>query len=964
KFIYGITEDMQVRSRREAELLRAETRYQELFKNATEGIYQSHPDGYFINVNPAMAQILGYSSARELMETTRDIANQFYVSPDVRLSLIEKLKNDGRFTNIEAQVYKKDGSRIWVSENSRAVYDEKGKLRYLEGTIVDITSRKAAETALQQSEEKYRTLVHHIQDGVFIMQHSRYVYVNNAFADMLGYTTEEMIGMNYVNIVAPESRPEQEERRKRRQEGYRDTLEYEINLLHKDGNSRVLVTAKVGAINYNNDVATIGTVRNITTERKNQNALAEAERKYRSIFENAAEGIYQTSIDGKFISANPALAWLLGYNSAQELVEHTADISTQVYVDPHHRNRLLKLINEKGSVKNVEAEIYRRGGTTIWISENSKILRDDDGNPLWYEGTLVDITSRKLIEAALQESEEKYRALVETSHVGVFISRRGKHVYCNNAYASMLGYTEEELIGLSYRDVIAPEDLSAADERYARRSRNENVPNDYEVRLLHKDGQTRIIATVSIGVVEQKGEKIMMGTVRDITEQKRVERQLRHNATHDPLTGLPNRTLFIERLSKAMAFSHRPDAPNYAVLFLDLDSFKVVNDSLGHAMGDQLLIEISHRLKKCLRPWDTIARHGGDEFTILIEQLHSVEDAVDVAERIHNELANPFKLGEHEVFSNASIGIALGDPVYTSTEEVLRDADTAMYQSKENRKAGYVIFDKGMHYIAKARLQLETELRQALERNEFRIYYQPIVNLRNRKLVGFEALLRWQHASRGLLLPGDFLSVAEETGLILPIGWWVMRTACMQMADWQNKFSKARQLSISINIADKQFSHPDLPGRTASALRDAGLRPESLHMEITETVFMENPEAAGEMLGRLKALGVGLHTDDFGTGYSSLGYLSKYPLDSLKIDRSFVADLVENKSHRAIVKTIIQLANALDMETIAEGIESQQQANLLKKIGCPLGQGTNFSEPINLEKAESLLSARLGVIKI
>ncbi|HWP95156.1 MAG TPA: PAS domain S-box protein [Gammaproteobacteria bacterium] len=954
---FVIVQDITEYNEREMARLAAEQRYRDIFENAVEGIYQSTPDGRILAANPALARMLGYSSPEELMDAAMDIARQFYVRPEQRAELLKLLEEQGSFQNIEFEAYRKDGKRIWLSENARAIKDADGKVLYYSGTLVDITLRKIAEEALHQSEERYRVLVEHSQDGVFIAQHGRYLYANKTLAEMLGYAQKELIGIDYMRLIAPEDRQKILEIWDRRLKGDWEKQAYEIRMLKKDGETRILASVRAGPIVINGELASTGTIRDITEERRREQALREAESKYRTIFEHSVLGLYQSTPEGRFLAANPALAKLFGYESPQDLIENLKDIR-QLYADPAQRDVFLADLNRTGSVSGLEYRIRRKDGTLIWVSQSARVVRDEAGNVKYYEGALQDITARKMAEAALAKSEEKYRALVDHSQVGVFINRGGRYIYVNSAYARMLGYTEAELTGKHYREVMAPEDLANADERYEKRMRGEYVPNDYEVRMLHKDGQTRIIATMSASVIEQDGEKLIMGTVRDITEQKRIERQLRHNATHDPLTGLPNRSLFIERLEKAMSYSQRKGALNYAVLFLDLDGFKVVNDSLGHAAGDKLLVEIAQRLRRCLRPWDTIARHGGDEFTILLEHIANEDDAIAVAERIHAELAHPFVIDEHEVFSNASIGIALGQSFYTRTDEVLRDADTAMYKSKALGKASYAIFDSQMHDLARARLQLETELRQALERGEFRAFYQPIVELRSRRLVGFEALLRWQHPSRGLIAPNDFLRVAEETGLILAIGWWMMRTACHQVAEWRQRYSRARDLEISINIADSQFSHAELPERVNAILRETGLPPPSLHLEITETVFMENPVAAGERLRRLKALGVALHMDDFGTGYSSLSYLSRFPLDTLKIDRSFVADIVENRSHFAIVRTIVQLAKDLGMSTIAEGIENNDQVKALKKVDCPFGQGNLFATALSPADVEDMLATR------
>ncbi len=927
-----------------------ETHYRVLFRHAVEGLYRSSADGHFLEVNPALARMLGHATPEALLAAISHIGVDFYVEPGRRAELLRRLLAEGRLENAVSEVRCADGSTTWVSENAHAIRVN-GALACIHGSFVDVSARRRAEVALQASEAKYRTLVEHIQDGVFLMTGGVYQYVNDGFADMLGYTRDEMLGMNYMQIVAPEDMPAQEERRRRRQSGFRDTHEFEINLLHKDGRTRVLAAVRVGAVDTDTGMATIGTVRNLTAER-------EAERRYRSLFEHSVEGIFQSTAEGRFTAANPALAELLGYASPEALMREVRSIADEIYDDPAERARVARLLETQGELRGHEVRVRRRDGHRIWVSENTRVRRHPDGSVLCYEGTLVDITARKSTEFALQQSERRYRTLVDHSQVGVFMSRRGTYVYVNRAMAAMLGYEEHELIGASYRQLCAPEDLSAADERFESRQRGEDVPSTHEARLLHRNGVTRLIATISAGPVEQDGEMLTMGTVRDITEQKRIERQLRHNATHDPLTGMPNRVLFVERLRKAMTYALGRGGPSYAVLFLDLDGFKVVNDSLGHAAGDQLLMEVAQRLRACLRPWDTVARHGGDEFTVLVEQINGVDDAVDVARRIQRELSAPVRLGDHEVFSNVSIGIAPANAEYHSTEEILRDADTAMYRAKARGKAGYVVFDSTMHEIARQRLQLETELRQALERNEFVPHFQPLMDLGSGRLIGFEALLRWQHPERGLLAPAEFLPVAEETGLIVPLGWWMMESACLAFARWQDEFAAIRKLGMSVNIADRQFSHPDLLSQVARALRNSGLTSNALHLEITETVFMENPVAAGQRLEELHAFGVELHMDDFGTGYSSLSHLSRYPLDTLKIDRAFVCDMLHNPAHLAIVKTIVQLCRDLGLKTIAEGIENREQLRALRKLRCDGGQGTYFSAA--LPEADVLEMLRRG----
>jgi len=445
-----------------------------------------------------------------------------------------------------------------------------------------------------------------------------------------------------------------------------------------------------------------------------------------------------------------------------------------------------------------------------------------------------------------------------------------------------------------------------------------------------------------------------------IAEQERISRVLeetkehfRHAAFHDSLTGLPNRAMFTELLKAEMESSKRNKEHLFAVLFLDLDRFKYINDSLGHTHGDLLLVAFAERLEKILRPLDTLARFGGDEFAVLLSGIGDTTDAVRIAERIHSELRMPFELDRNSAFATASIGIALGSTGYDRPEDILRDADTAMYRAKENGKARYEMFDPEMHARAVSRLQLESDLRQAVEQKEFCVHYQPIIAMETGRLAGFEALVRWNHPRRGLVLPADFIPVAEETGLIVPIGQWVLEEACTKVREWQVNSPGHRSLNLSVNLSARQVAQPDLLDQIKHVLAKSKFQPHHLKLEITESVVMENAEAAAQMLKQLRLLGVQLSLDDFGTGYSSLSYLHRFPLNYLKIDRSFVMRLT---SDTAIVRTICTLAQNLGMEVIAEGVETEEQNKELKHLGCKYAQGYLFSPPIDVDAATNLLS--------
>jgi diguanylate cyclase (GGDEF)-like protein len=460
----------------------------------------------------------------------------------------------------------------------------------------------------------------------------------------------------------------------------------------------------------------------------------------------------------------------------------------------------------------------------------------------------------------------------------------------------------------------------------------------------------------------EQAEKHVQELNNYIAEQERISRVLeetkehfRHAAFHDSLTGLPNRAMFTELLKAEIESSNRHDAHMFAVLFLDLDRFKNINDSLGHTHGDLLLVAFAERLERTLRPIDTLARFGGDEFAILLSGMTDATDAVRVAQRISDELSQPFVLDKNSATATASIGIALSSSGYDRAEDILRDADIAMYRAKENGKARYELFDQGMHARAVLRLQLESDLRQAIERNEFCVYYQPIVCLQTGRLSGFEALVRWNHPRRGLVSPVDFIPVAEETGLIVPIGQWVLNEACAQVRQWQIDSPGHRSLSLSVNLSARQVAQPNLLARIKEALDNSKLPAHCLKLEITESVVMENAEAAALMFKQLRSLGVQLSIDDFGTGYSSLSYLHRFPLNYLKIDRSFVMRLTTDNDN-AIVRTISTLARNLGMEVIAEGIETEEQYQQLKMLGCEYGQGFLFSRPVDCHGVVHLLA--------
>ncbi len=520
----------------------------------------------------------------------------------------------------------------------------------------------------------------------------------------------------------------------------------------------------------------------------------------------------------------------------------------------------------------------------------------------------------------------------------------------------MFGYREEELVGADFRMLVPPESREHQEDRYRRRSEGEPSGGDYCIVLMRKDG-VRIQVVVSAGHVEMNGKRYTSGTIRDVTAQLRVQRELEHSATHDLLTGLPNRFFFERQLEQTLAHAQASGDFHFAVLFLDLDGFKLVNDSLGHASGDDLLTQIAECLRANLGGQCLVARYGGDEFTLLPHGACPRGRAEQLAQRVLALLAGSFEVRGHRVFSGASVGVVLGRAEYQSPDQLLRDADTAMYRAKAGGKSAYVIFDDAMHAAARARLKLETDLRFALERGEFRIFHQPIVDLRNGRVQGFEALVRWQHPQRGLLLPDDFLNVADETGTLVGMDWWVLEQVCENLLRWQRRLPAHARLRASVNVDDRQFADPNLVEHLRNVLRRTGVDPSTLALEITETVFRRGSDEAAQTLHGLKQLGVSLVVDDFGTGYSSLDSFAASPFDALKIDRSFIRDMVTNFRHRAIVRTIAAFAEDMRLDLIAEGVETAEQAGLLRDLGCTVAQGFLYAPALPQGEFETLLES-------
>jgi diguanylate cyclase (GGDEF)-like protein/PAS domain S-box-containing protein len=667
----------------------------------------------------------------------------------------------------------------------------------------------------------------------------------------------------------------------------------------------------------------------------------QAEERFQALAASTSAALFLIQ-DGVIRLANPAAGVLAGCRSEE--------LPGRAFLDFVHEDH--HALVGQGEAR-CEMKLRSAQGEERWADTTRARVPYQDGEAVVF--LAFDVTERKLAEQALRENERRLRDILDNVQlVALLLDCRGEVTYANEYLLGLLGAEEEKVLGAAWFDAFVAETVRAElKQAFLENIGTGMIQPHQEYELLTGHGDRRLISWDHTVLHDLEGRVIGTASLgSDITERRRVESQLLHDAFHDALTGLPNRALVLDRLGNALARAQR-GRHHFAVLFLDLDRFKLVNDSLGHLVGDRLLVEISRVLDGAVRPGDTVARLGGDEFTILLDDVVDPDEAIRVAQRIHEALAAPFDLEGKEVFVTASIGIAFSQAGYARPEDVLRDADTAMYQAKASGKARHQLFDASMHSRALRLLELENDLRRAVERSDFLLHFQPVVHIGSGHIVAFEALVRWDHPQRGLVAPAEFIALAEETGLIDAIGRWALREACATRRSWEH----ADPLSVNVNLSSRQLSQPDLVESVAEVLRATGLSPGLLTLEITETAVMQNPESAVGLLRGLKELGARVCIDDFGTGYSSLNYLLRLPADVLKIDRAFVTALGRDERNDKILAAIISLAGSLGLEVVAEGVETEEQRARLQALGCPYAQGYLFSRPVDAVRALALLQA-------
>jgi diguanylate cyclase (GGDEF)-like protein/PAS domain S-box-containing protein len=922
-----------------------------------ESVIATDVEGKAIYWNRAAEVLYGWSEEEVIGQTLAE----FVISKDLRerAAEIRSELRKGKSWSGEFIVQRKDGTTFPAMVTSTPVHDERGSLVGMIGVSADITERKQVEEALKESEERFRSTFDEASIGMAVNSFDgRFLQVNRTLCEMLGYSEEELLGTNFQAITHPDDLDISVGQVQRLLEGELGGYQIEKRYLHAEGYPVwVSLSVSLAKDSENCPLHLIAQMQGFSKRKQTDDALRESEERYRSLVELSPDAILVHS-EGKVVYVNTAGAKLLGAALPDKLTGKPA----LGFIHPDYREiareRVRLVLIQRKQVESIEEKIVCLDGRVMDAEVSGSFILYQ-GKPA-VQNVIRDITERKEAEENLRKSEARLGEAQRIAHLGSWERdvKTGEESWSDETFR-IYGYEPKEVVPTldKVMELVHPDDRELIRKKIDA-ALYEGEPYDFEHRIVRADGEVRWIHRRGEVVREEGGEPLrIIGTVHDITEHKALEKRLEYQAYHDELTDLPNRRLFIERLKQALRRTRRRRiGRKVAVLFMDLDNFKVVNDSLGHEAGDLLLVAAGERVRWCLRPEDTLARLGGDEFAVLLEEVEAPSDVAKVAERIVERFRAPFVVEGREFVIRPSIGIALGTARQKTAEDLLRDADTAMYQAK-GREDHYRVFDPNMYEQALRRLKLEGDLRRAIDDEEFVVCYQPIVNLETGEASGVEALVRWEHPEQqGLLAPSQFIPVAEEAGLVVPMGRWVLEEACRQGAKWQQEHPHIPPLVISVNLSAKQLQHPDVAEMVEETLKETGFDARCLSLDITETLYIEALKGNTAALDKLKKMGVSISIDDFGTGYSSLAYLKRLPAETLKIDKSFIKGIGEDIEDTAIVRMIIELAHTLGMEAIAEGVESEEQAEQLKEMGCDRGQGYYFARPLPSEEATRFLS--------
>jgi len=955
----------------EMRLEQAEAKYRKLIEQIPGVVYTSPltKTNKYAYISPQIKALLGLSQEEWCGGFFNSWAD--YVHPEDSERVFKQLKSDiehGRNFQAEYRMIARDGRIVWVTDVATLVLAEDNHTQILQGVAMDISNRKHTESILEFQTQIFEQ----IHDAVISTDINGIIETWNQGAEELyGYNLVEAIGQSISFLYFPEDLDKMQSLvfqpllikgnhetvlRNRTKSGEEIYISLRLSVMRDEGGKIIRF------IGCSNDISeqkrgeeSLNRLNQELEQRVKERtaALEHSESRLLEAQQIARLGSWECDRQKGEVTWSPEmfrifrLAPNFGVPTYEQIIQ---------YFPPKDRERYTQALNlavNFGQSYALDLQIIRADGSSGYIFLKGEPIYNAQKEVIRLFGIVMDITERKEAEIALRESEQRYATLAAAAPVAIYrVDTSGNCIYVNDYWSQMTGRLPQEALGDKWLETIHPEDLARILREF-----NQNMKlgdlSIAEGRIQKPDGSIVWFFSRMLPEADASGTFIgYVGTLTDITALKNAQELIIHNSLHDPLTGLPNRTLLLDRLELAINRAMAEETYLYAVLFIDLDRFKVINDSLGHLAGDQLLINITQKLKTHLSKFDLLARFGGDEFVILHEDISSIQEVIGITEGILRDCQKPLMLNEQEIFISISIGIVFGTKDYKKAADLLRDADIAMYRAKAQGRSAYTIFDTQMHIQAVNRLNLEGYLRKALAREELLIYYQPIFDLLTYRLIGFEALVRWQHPTRGLMSPGEFVPLAEETGIIVQIDRWMFHQACQQLAIWKTKFASRFPLKVSINLCVQDLRHPDLIEYVDHTLADTGLEGEFITLEITESMLMDNIHQTIDLLTKLKSRKIQISIDDFGTGYSSLNYLHLFPSDNLKIDRSFVTHMHRGNPNYQVINTILTLSNQLGLAVIAEGIESQKQLELLQELGCEMGQGYLFSEPLAAEEIE------------
>lgn len=944
--IVSTTRDITEYKRAEEVLRESEARTQLILDMAMDAVISTNQEGRVIGWNREAERMFGYAADHALGKDLSELIVPLAYRKAHQQGMQHFVKTGSSTIigkRIEITGMRADGSEIPVELTIVAVLRQGSY--FFNAFVRDITERNRIQMETMALLQRNQLLMKTAMDGIHVMDmQGNIAEANDAFCNMLGYSQEEMVSLNVADFNTQYTA---EQLRERFRSLIGKSARFETMHRRKDG-KMIDVEISTASVEIDGQYYFIASSRDITERKKVEQELRDSERKSRMLMDSAADAVFVADPQTEcWVYVNDRFESLLGYSRAELLASNIYDYVTPAFRDIYRER--FRSIAQSGGVSTRELQLNRKDGTSVPLEMNAVTLPDGT-----VYGACRDITERKRADEALRIAATTFNA-----QEGILITDAdAKILRVNQAFQDIAGYGADEVIGCNPRIFQSGRHDAAFYQAMWSALLNTGKWSG-EVWDRRKDGSIYPkLMTITAVYDDRLQITHYVAVFRDITMRKESEQAIHRLAFYDSLTMLPNRRLLLDRLQRALVVSAR-NGRHGALLFLDMDHFKTINDTQGHAMGDQLLIEVARRLQTCVREGDSVARLGGDEFVVVLEELSSEADEAAtqtelVAEKIRSELGQPYILKDYECLSTASIGISLFSGHPESAEDLLMHADVAMYQAKTAGRNAIRFFDPQMQTALEARAALEADLRHALEKQQFCLYYQIQVDSLRRPL-GAEVLLRWEHPERGLVAPEHFIPTAEETGLIVPIGLWVLQTACAQLKEWQND-ALTRDLTLAVNVSAKQFRQADFVAQAQRMLLESGAKPSHLKLEFTESTVLENVEDTISKMRELKILGVGFSMDDFGTGYSSLQYLKRLPLDQIKIDQSFVRDIVSDPNDAAIVQTIIAMTEALGLNVIAEGVETEAQREFLDDHGCHAFQGFLFGKPMTVKRFKGLLS--------